>query len=203
MFCQNCGCKLDTGANFCSGCGAAQGRVPEPARGNDSSFKFSVYPVFNKTSYMVGALPVTIFFLIWCTIFFGGIGFVFMQGINLFLGTKFPPGFLFLVMPVIVIFLAVFVFPNVVKKNIANTAYHFYGDRVEYNTHRTFKTMSLSSILCVNLSRGVFQQKHGLGTIYLDTAGGRRHYGIVMSDIPNPEQVCKDIQDLIKNNKPV
>jgi|GEM_PF-6038187 len=206
MFCQNCGYEIGAEAKFCPQCGTARGGAPRPAGVEDNSFKFSLRPVFILKLHVIRSLPVLIFFLFWAGGFFGGIGAGIVQAINSSSGLKIPMWTVFVLVEIGVLILAIFVLPHFTRKNVENTVYNIYGDRIEYSEsffNKAFKTVKLSRVLCVNMTRGVLQQKYGLGSLCLDTAGTGHHAGIVFQDIPNPEKAYREIQELIENNKAV
>ncbi len=88
-------------------------------------------------------------------------------------------------------------------RTYALTEYRFFPSKLDY--YEGFftveeKTIDYRNVTEVNLRKGIFQQKHGLGTIILSTpaTGGRRaRSGIRISDIENPDQVYGQVKDLV------
>jgi membrane protein YdbS with pleckstrin-like domain len=102
-----------------------------------------------------------------------------------------------------------FVSYRVNRKTYERTEYTFYPDKLDY--YEGFftveeKTIALHRVTEVNLRKGIFQSKHGLGTILLSTpatsAGtGRASAGIRIHDVENPDENYQRIKELVERSQ--
>ncbi|MBU1085970.1 MAG: zinc-ribbon domain-containing protein [Candidatus Omnitrophica bacterium] len=207
MFCVQCGREITEQANFCSECGAAiYGTAQaqnEEIEANDPGLVLK--PVFVGWVTALSVLPLQIFFTIWGAGFFGGFSLIAVKALKLalpiwstfvFFGSVF-----FLGIP-----LAAYMGK---KKSYAKTEYRFFKNKLDY--FEGFftvqeKSIDYRNIIEVNLLKGPFQQKYGLGTILLSTpAAGFSNRsamsGIRITDIENPDQVYSQIKQLIDQSK--
>lgn len=201
MFCKNCGKEIEDDSKFCPNCGTAlnyEVRKQESPL-NDNEIVLTLKPRFIWPAVLFVVVPSTLFFSIWCAIFFGGMAQMYFYnhgGVNYaaFIVCGLLP---LLTIPPINFFVAL-------QKN-KNTIYHFYKTKVEY--HEGFlgkdsKTLSYSKVLETELRKGLIQQNFGVGTIYLSAggvsiAGASAGNGVTIADIPNPDENYKLIKNLI------
>ena len=207
MYCHQCGVEIPDQAQFCSACGTAQqSGAPQPATprivGDSGETVLELRPVFVPSLQILGHIPIFLFLGLWGGLFFGGFSQVFLQFADLGIPSWFP----------FVFFGAVFAFVlpllsyRVNRKTYARTRYTFYRDKLDY--YEGFftveeKTIDLRRVTEVNLRKGFFQQKHGLGTILLSTpatsAGtGRASAGIRIHDVEDPDGNYKRIKELVE-----
>lgn len=210
MFCSQCGQSVADDARFCPNCGQAVdasdvSASPGPAvvdRGDRDKVLLSYRPVFVPKVTFLTVLPFGLFFGLWCGGFLGIPGA--MLGVIAFdnpaLGIS-----LAVVGGLIGLFGMPMLFYVAKQRTYARTEYRFYRDRLEYAEGfwtAEQKTIPLDRISEVSLRIGVIQKQYNLGTIYLATpatgAGeGQSRSGIRLTDIPEPEQVYKDIKALL------
>ena len=211
MFCNQCGIDIPDHSRFCSGCGAEQAAdtrrtpsAPAPTEGPTEPV-LTLRPVFIPYLQVIGHIPIFLFLGLWGGLFFGGFSQVFLQFADLGIPAWFP----------FVFFGAVFAFVlpvisfKVNKKTYARTVYTFYPHKLDY--FEGFftveeKTIHLTRITEVHLRKGPFQSKYGLGTILLSTpatsAGhGRASAGIRLHDVENPDEVYKQVKQLVEQEQ--
>ena len=210
MYCSSCGKNLKSGDKFCSGCGTEVSQS-ESSYSSSSKYKynsvqlktpqFKMKPKFIPIVTILSILPLQIFFTLWGGGFFGGFGMFAVQA----LGLDLPQWFTF------VFFACVFFFGIPILTYFASsrtydkTEFRFYPDKLEY--YEGFftveeKTIKYKNITEVNLRRGIFQRKYGLGTIILSTPAtgfskGRARSGIRIYDIENPEVNYEKIKKMV------
>ncbi|MGV2886145.1 PH domain-containing protein [Paenibacillus taichungensis] len=83
------------------------------------------------------------------------------------------------------------------KRTKSKTVYSFYEDHMLYSeSYRTKNktTVKYSSITSLDYSCSTFQERLGIGTISISTAG--RSKLINISDIPNPDEIYQKIEEL-------
>lgn len=76
--------------------------------------------------------------------------------------------------------------------------YRFYSDRLEYTDGFwtiVYKQIMYKNITEIALRKNIIQRFYGLGSLYFAVPSATT--GILLVDVPNPEQVYKDIQDII------
>jgi membrane protein YdbS with pleckstrin-like domain len=162
-------------------------------------------PVFVGWVTALSIIPLQIFFTLWGGMFFGGFGMFAVKALKLPL----PEWFTFVFFGCLFFFGIPFLAYISKKKTYAKTEYRFYRTRLDY--YEGFftveeKTIDYRNITEVNLSKGIFQQKYRLGTIILSTpaagyARTRAMSGIQIADIENPDEVYKQVKELISNAK--
>lgn len=203
MFCSQCGTEIIESANFCSECGAAlSGIARSQAEEPDSNQPILVLkPVFVGWVTALSVLPLQLFFTVWGAGFFGGFGLFAVKAFNLPL----PPWFTF-------VFFGCLFFLGIPlaaytgkKKSYEKTEYRFFRKKLDY--FEGFftvqeKSIDYRNIVEVNLIKGPFQRKYGLGTILLSTpamgySSRRAIGGISITDIKNPDQVYIQIKEMI------
>jgi membrane protein YdbS with pleckstrin-like domain len=83
------------------------------------------------------------------------------------------------------------------KRTKSKTVYSFYEDHMLYSeSYRTKNktTVKYSSITSLDYSCSTFQERLGIGTISISTAGRSKQINI--SDIPNPDEIFHKIEEL-------
>jgi membrane protein YdbS with pleckstrin-like domain len=204
MFCQECGREVLQYSKFCPECGISlQGPsdVGGAAEPDNDQPRLVIKPVFVPWVTVLSVLPLQIFFGIWCAGFFGVFGMFAIRGT----GLPLPSWFAFVFFGLLFFFGIPILAYTAQKRTYAQAEYRFYRDRLEYAEGfwaAENKTINYSSITEASLRRGVIQQKHGLGTIYLATPAtgfsqGRAMSGIRIADVPNAEEVYATVQQLI------
>ena len=154
---------------------------------------------------MLGHIPIFLFLGIWGGLFFGGFSQVFLQFVDVGIPTWVPFVFFGAVFALVLPFVSY----RVNRKTYERTEYTFYADKLDY--YEGFftveeKTIALHRVTEVNLRKGIFQSKHGLGTILLSTpatsAGtGRASSGIRIHDVENPDENYKRIKELVERSQ--
>jgi len=207
VFCSNCGKEVAEGVNFCPNCGASVfGTTPTQVSEPESNEPLLVIkPVFIGWVTALSVLPLQIFFTIWGAGFFGGFGMFAVKALNLPL----PAWFTFVFFGCLFFFGIPLLAYTAKKKTYAKTEYRFYRTKLDY--YEGFftieeTTIDYRNIIEVNLSKGIFQRKYGLGTIILSTpaTGYSRSSamsGIQIADIENPSQVYSQVKELIDKAK--
>ena len=201
MFCKKCGKEMKKDAKFCPNCGAQTSTGSQVEESQEPVF--ALRPVFVAWVTMLSLVPVQIFFSIWATLFLGVFGMFAVQGLKLGL----PDWFTFVLFGC----LSFFGFPIITylakKKSYEKTEYRFYNTKLEY--YEGFftieeKTISYKNITEVYLKKSIFQRKCGLGTLILSTpatgdeGSGRARSGIRVADITNPDDVYKQVKELVR-----
>lgn len=203
MYCKNCGKPVDQNARFCPGCG-----TPVAAPSSSSAFSASsdnpvlvLKPRFIPWVTMVSILPFQIFFTLWGGMFFGGFGMFAVKALRLDL----PAWFTFVFFGCLFFFGLPILAYTAKKNTYTKTEYRFFRDRLDY--YEGFytveeKTISYRNITEVNLSKGVIQKSYGLGTIVLSTPAtgyesGTSRSGIRVADIENPDEVYRQVKELV------
>jgi membrane protein YdbS with pleckstrin-like domain len=171
--------------------------------------KLSIKPVFIGWITLLTQVPIQLFFTVWCGGFLGGMGTVaglFPQN------SRYP----FYVIGAIAFF-AIPIVAYVGKKlNYARTEYRFYSDRLEFDEGFftiNKKVIKFRDVKETSLRKGILQRIYGLGSIYLATlaTGSTRNAnpfvalgfgnvsasGIIVRDIPDPEQAFEKIRQLV------
>jgi membrane protein YdbS with pleckstrin-like domain len=212
MYCHQCGTDIQDHAQFCSSCGKSQeaggprSTTPAP-HALDASGEplFSLHPVFVPSIQMLGHIPIFLFLGIWGGLFFGGFSQVFLQFVDVGIPTWVPFVFFGAVFALVLPFVSY----RVNRKTYERTEYTFYPDKLDY--YEGFftveeKTIALHRVTEVNLRKGIFQSKHGLGTILLSTpatsAGtGRASAGIRIHDVENPDENYQRIKELVERSQ--
>jgi len=210
MYCHQCGTDIQGHAKFCSSCGSSQetdGSKPSAPSAVDDSHEplFSLRPVFVPSIQLLGHIPIFLFLGIWGGLFFGGFSQVLLQFADLGIPTWFP----FVFFGAVFAFVLPFVSYRVNRKTYDRTEYTFYAGKLDYfEGFFTIeeKTIALQRVTEVNLRKGVFQSKHGLGTIILSTpatsAGtGRTSAGIRIHDVENPDEYYRRIKELVERSQ--
>lgn len=210
MYCHQCGLEIPDQSQFCSTCGSAQqAGVSQPAAPrmvqDSGEPQFQLRPVFVPSLQVLGHIPIFLFLGLWGGLFFGGFSQVFLQFADLGIPTWFP----FVFFGAVFAFVLPIVSFRVNKKTYARTEYTFFADKLDY--FEGFftveeKTIALHRVTEVNLRKGFFQQKHGLGTILLSTpatsaGAGRASAGIRIHDVENPDENYKRIKELIERTQ--
>ena len=138
-------------------------------------------------------------------LFFGGLSQALLRFAELGIPTWFP----FVFFGAVFAFALPFLNYRVNQKTYERTEYSFYPDKLDY--HEGFftvdeKTIALHRVTAVNLRTGIFQSKHGLGTILLSTpvtSAGRGHAsaGIRIHDVAHPDENYKRIKELVERSQ--
>lgn len=201
MYCRNCGGEMQNEVNFCPDCGTATGTQNQPQIQESDVPVLSLKPVFIPWAVILSIIPIHLFLTIWGGGFFGGFS-MFAVGA---LGLDLPGWFTFVFFGALFFFGVPFVAYATQKKTYRKTEYTFYQTKLDYfegffTTEE--KTIDYKNITEVNLVRGIIQKKYGLGTIILSTpatgvVSGRARSGIRVHDIPNADQVYRQIKGLI------
>ena len=220
MYCHQCGTDIQDHAQFCSACGTAQddsrphlSPTPPPVVANAPAPRslrdqeeplFSLQPVFVPSLQVLGHIPIFLFLGIWGGLFFGGFSQVFLQFAELPIPTWVPFVFFGAVFSLILPFISF----RVNRKTYERTEYTFYPSKLDY--YEGFftveeKSIALNRVTEVNLRKGPFQSKHGLGTILLSTpatsaGNGRASSGIRITDVQNPDENYRRIKELIERS---
>jgi uncharacterized membrane protein YdbT with pleckstrin-like domain len=173
--------------------------------------EFSVRPVFIGWVTLLTQLPLQLFLTVWAGGFFGGMSeFAFQHkswGPFLLFG-----GLVFFGMPLVTYIGKRF--------NYAQTEYKFSDDSLEFEEGflaLNKKKIMLRDVREVALQKGVLQRLHGLGNIYLGTPatgsstasntftalglGNVSGSGIIMRDIPNPDDTYERIMRLVEKTR--
>jgi len=214
MYCSRCGKKIESGDRFCSGCGTEVSknvsRAPKASNyqyGSDRSAtpRFVLKPRFIPLVTILSVLPLQLFFALWGGGFFGGFGMFAVQA----LGLDLPEWFTFVFFAVVFFFGIPILTYFASTRTCAKTEFRFFPDKLEY--YEGFfaveeKTILYKNITEVNLRRGIFQRKYGLGTIVLSTpatgfTSGRSRSGIRIYDIENPELNYQKIKNMVENHQ--
>jgi len=198
MDCQQCGIEIEDLARFCSSCGAEQRRSRADTSGEPV---LTLRPVFVPFLQIAGNAPLFLFLAFWGCGFFGGFSMVLLQ----FLDTAIPTWLPFAFFGAAFAFGLPFLSYGVTKRTYARTVYTFHQDRLDY--HEGFftveeKTIALERVTEVNLRKGPFQSRYGLGTILLSTpatslGSGRASAGIRLRDVKDPDETYGRIKELV------
>ncbi|MCP4650618.1 MAG: PH domain-containing protein [PVC group bacterium] len=201
MFCQKCGQELVDDAKFCAQCGTPIDGVAPVEESELDEPIVVLKPVFIPWVTILSVLPLQIFFTIWGGGFFGGFSTVLIKGLKLPIPIWFP----FVFFACLAFFGIPLLIYNMKKKTYAKTEYRFFKKRLDY--YEGFftveeKTVDYRNITEVYLRKGIVQKKYGIGTILLTTPSvtmsqNRAMSGIQVADIKNPDEVYKQIKDLI------
>ncbi len=204
MYCSKCGQQNADEARFCNSCGApmsSSSRSTGFSAGDSSTPLLVLRPVFVPSVAIASIIPLQLFFTDWGGGFFGGFGMFGAQA----LGLDLPMWFTFVFFGALFFFAIPFIAYTAWKKTYAKTEYRFFPNKLDY--YEGFftveeKSIAYRNITEVNLRKGIFQQKHGLGTIVLSTpatgaGSGRARSGIRVRDIENPDVVYRQVKDLI------
>jgi len=201
MFCQNCGKEIESGANFCAGCGAAVSEQPKRVTIDDSRPVMVVKPSFQPMAVLVSYAPIWGFAVFWCSLFFGGIANSFVKHANPQASPL--PLFVFCGIAALIGFPSLVLFAT--QRAYAKSEYRIYRTRLEF--FEGFwtveeKTIEYKFITEVNLTRNIIQRQFNLGTIVLSTtatgsAAGVAKSGISLRDIKTPEYFYSKIKELI------
>ncbi|MBU1045326.1 MAG: zinc-ribbon domain-containing protein [Candidatus Omnitrophica bacterium] len=207
MFCSQCGTEIIEQANFCSGCGAAISGTA-PANFEQPEFDDPILvlkPVFIGWVTALSVLPLQLFFTVWGAGFFGGFGLFAVKALKLAL----PVWSTFVFFGCLFFFGIPLTAYMAKKKSYEKTEYRFFKYKLDY--FEGFftvqeKSIDYCNIVEVNLIKGPFQRKYGLGTILLSTpAAGfssrSAMSGIRMTDIKNPDKVYNQIKGFIEESK--
>jgi membrane protein YdbS with pleckstrin-like domain len=195
---------MQNDSRFCPGCGTATGDAP-PAPFEESNIPvLALKPVFIPWAVMLSILPLHLFMTFWGGGFFGGFSMFAVQA----LGIDLPPGATFVFFGALFFLAIPIVTYTAQKKTYAKTEYRFYQTKLDY--YEGFftteeKTIDYKNITEVNLVKGVIQKKYGLGTVILSTPAtgfrsGRSRSGIRIHDVPNADQVYKQVKDLVERS---
>lgn len=99
-----------------------------------------------------------------------------------------------------VFLLLVFFIFRAMKRTCERTVYRFYENRIDYAEGywtKTYKSILYKDIVSVAYSSSPMQSRKGIGTVTVNTAGANN--SILLSDIPNPEQIVEQIQGFRKD----
>ena len=203
MFCPNCGTELPDDANFCTECGSQieGAREEQPARPDTGEPLFTVKPAFIPRLVMLQLLPFQLIGTAWFAAFLGVPIVILTHLLNLDVPLWAPfvigGALAFITIPIVGYLLT--------KRTYELTEYTFYPDRLEYTEgylQAHDKRVRYDNVVEASMRRGILQKKWDLGTIYLKTPGGggtsgssRTWSGIKISNIPDPEDVYKGIQE--------
>ena len=203
MFCKNCGKKLPGDAKFCPACGAPVLGPPKAESFGSDNPVLVLKPVFVPWVVVLSILPLQIFFTLWGAGFCSGFSLVGLQMLGWedvaprWFPFVFFGGLFFFGLPLVVYF--------VKKKTYERTEYRFFTDHLEYyegffNVEQ--KSMPYKNVTEVYLRKGIIQSMYGLGTIVLSTPAtgmqsGVARSGIQVSDIPNPDEVYRQVKELV------
>jgi uncharacterized membrane protein YdbT with pleckstrin-like domain len=173
--------------------------------------KFSMKPVFIGWITVIAVIPLQLFLTLWAGLFFGALGSFFFRNLSTpLLPSTMSAGVAFFGVP-----LTFFV---VKKLNYERTEYRFFDDRLEFEAgffSLNKKVIMLCDVREVSLRKGLFQRIYSLGSIYLATPatgalsssnafatigfGSVSSSGIIIRDIPDPDEAYKQISDLIES----
>jgi len=211
MYCKFCGGRVDEDARFCPHCGKEIGGETEQKDIEGGQEKpellFKTKPVFVPQLVLLRLLPIQIFFTIWGGGFFGGFALAALDAMKL----DMPRWVTFVGFGALFFFAVPGVVYAVMKKNYEATEYRVYRDRIEY--YEGFfniqeKIVRFQDIREVELLKGIFQRKYGLGTVVLRTAatfgvqattiGGQRGSGIKLVDVENAEELYEKLKELVR-----
>jgi membrane protein YdbS with pleckstrin-like domain len=195
---------MQNDSRFCPGCGTATGDA-QPALVEESNIPvLALKPVFIPWAVFLSILPLHLFMTFWGGGFFGGFSMFAVQA----LGIELPPGTTFIFFGALFFMAIPIVTYTAQKKTYAKTEYRFYQTKLDY--YEGFftteeKTIDYKNITEVNLVKGIIQKKYGLGTVILSTpatgfSSGRSRSGIRIHDIPNADQVYKQVKDLVERS---
>jgi membrane protein YdbS with pleckstrin-like domain len=174
--------------------------------------KFSLKPVFIGWITLLVQLPFQLFFTLWCSMFFGGIG----TSLGLFPRTT-PIAYIILGA---LAFLGIPLVSYIGKKlNYARTQYNFLDDRLEFEEGFftiNKKLIKYKDVKEVTLRKGILQRIYGLGTIYMATLatgsttsfnpfyalgfGNVSASGVGVRDIANPDDAYEKIKALVDSH---
>lgn len=207
MFCSNCGKEIQDGTNFCAECGTQiSGTASTPQQiVEDNEPVLVLKPVFIGWVTALSVLPIQLFMTVWAGGFFGGFSLAAIKALKLPIPIWFP----FVFFACLAFFGIPYVAYAVKKKTYAKTKYRFFRKKLDYfEGFFTIeeKTIDYRNIIEVNLSKGIFQRKYGLGTIILSTpatgySSRSAMSGIRIADIQNPDEVYAQVKELINKAK--
>jgi len=165
-------------------------------------------PRFCFWSAFICRIPLTLFFTVWSTGFFGGFGLAAVMGLKHVLGYQIvPTWFTFVFFGVLALFITQFLSLYWEQKYYEKTKYVFYPDELVYYEGYwgiQEKSISYKNILEVSLKKGFFQQQYNLGSIKISTAascGENSSAGIQIKDIENPDKVYKFFKNILNETK--
>lgn len=236
MYCLYCGKQIPDQAKYCDHCGSEVGefRSSESTTSPSEELLFTIKPEFNKNYVMTLLIPFFVFlsffisvFLFIIRSFFSNFFFFRRPEIHFTSHQSFPfpndpintydpfepqpfirgSTFLILFIALAIAFVVIYVLVyNLIKKHYSHSAYHFYGDRVEYIDgyfNRNEKRVPYKNIISVSMHQNVFQKKYNTGTIRLVTNehvyhNSRNSNGITLMDIPNVHHYYEELNKIIK-----
>jgi membrane protein YdbS with pleckstrin-like domain len=193
---------MQNGSNYCPNCGSANDDAPRATIRESNIPVLSLKPVFIPWAIFLALLPVHIFMTIWGGGFFGGFSLFAVQA----LGLDLPTGSTFLFFGALFFFGLAIIAYTAQKTTYAKTEYRFYNTKLDYFEGfftSEEKTIDYKNITEVNLVKGIIQKRYDLGTIILSTPAtglsrGRARSGIRVQDIPNADQVYRQVKELIQ-----
>ena len=170
---------------------------------------FSVRPIFVGWITLLMQLPFQLFFTVWAGGFFGGLsGFAFSGGRQTPIAFMIFGGLAFFGIPIVAYFGK--------KLNYSRTEYRFFDDHLEFEEgffSINKKVIRFRDVKEVTMRKGILQRIYGLGTIYLATLatgsgpsfraftalgfGNVSGSGIIVRDIPDPDQAFDRIRQLV------
>jgi len=204
MFCPNCGTELPDDANFCTECGSQIQAAEQQSAAKTETGEplFTVKPVFIPGLTILQLLPFQFFGTAWLAGFLGVPAVILIQVLDFNVPMWAP----FVIGGAIGFFGIPLIGYKLMKRTYELTEYTFYPDRLEYTEgylQAHDKRVRYDNVVEASMKRGIFQKKYDLGTIYLKTPGGggtgsssSSWSGIKISNIPDPEEVYKGIQEV-------
>lgn len=173
--------------------------MPDDTAGQNT--EFSLRPAFIGWSTVLGQIPYHLILAMFAITFGGFLGGAMSE----------PPDFLvpypyLLVPPAIVLAVSPFLLFRAKRRRHRRTEYRFFRDRLEFDNGYVFPYRNVRSVI---LRRGLFGRISGLGTLHLKANiegfaplfpgnfGAVTKDGILLRDIPDPDQARTRIQALI------